>query len=341
MRRALLFVTIAACGAWACGSRSSGSSLPKAGGEADDGAGQLASASSQILMGGDDDGGGFAPEHRANNYDQYSEYGAYGYGGGMYGGGAYGGGAYGGYLYGGYVPYASMANPPQVAPNPYSGIGVTDGGSITGTIRWPHAPPAPASLALSCGATANPTLAIARGGVADTVVYLARVDHGRAVPVATRTIQVGGTVERHGCAFEPIVQVATPLPAPLTVINADAGRVSVLIGKDTKLALDEGTSRTTPLVSGPMRVADDAGAIVPAWVVGVSHPYYTLTDGEGRFRIDDVPAGSYELVAWHAPVVTGVKDGRVIVTAPAEVRRDVVVKATAPTTINLDLPAVK
>jgi hypothetical protein len=29
------------------------------------------------------------------------------------------------------------------------------------------------------------------------------------------------------------------------------------------------------------------------------HPYYTLTDAQGRFTLADVPAGKYELIAWH------------------------------------------
>lgn len=28
------------------------------------------------------------------------------------------------------------------------------------------------------------------------------------------------------------------------------------------------------------------------------HPYYSVTDAEGRFKLDDVPAGNYDLVCW-------------------------------------------
>ena len=71
-------------------------------------------------------------------------------------------------------------------------------------------------------------------------------------------------------------------------------------------------------------------------------PFYRVCKrGDRRFRLDDVPPGAYELVAWHAPVVTGVKDGKVVVTGAAEVRRQVVVKPLAPTTLSLDLPSVR
>ena len=31
----------------------------------------------------------------------------------------------------------------------------------------------------------------------------------------------------------------------------------------------------------------------------VSHPYYAVTDEGGRFQLTDVPAGTYQLIAWH------------------------------------------
>jgi hypothetical protein len=32
------------------------------------------------------------------------------------------------------------------------------------------------------------------------------------------------------------------------------------------------------------------------------HPFYTMTDGDGRYRIDNVPPGTYRLVAWNEGV---------------------------------------
>jgi plastocyanin len=36
-----------------------------------------------------------------------------------------------------------------------------------------------------------------------------------------------------------------------------------------------------------------------AVVVVFDHPYFTEADAEGRFRMDNIPPGTYELVAWH------------------------------------------
>jgi hypothetical protein len=58
-----------------------------------------------------------------------------------------------------------------------------------------------------------------------------------------------------------------------------------------------------------------------AWVVVPPHPYYTLTDEQGRFRLDDVPAGEYTLVVWHPPVVTGLDAKGAPVRTPAIERR--------------------
>jgi hypothetical protein len=36
-----------------------------------------------------------------------------------------------------------------------------------------------------------------------------------------------------------------------------------------------------------------------AFIVVFNHPYYGLTDGDGRYRIDNIPAGTYTVAAWH------------------------------------------
>lgn len=40
-------------------------------------------------------------------------------------------------------------------------------------------------------------------------------------------------------------------------------------------------------------------AYMESWAIAVDNPYYVLTDENGRFSIEDVPPGTYDLRAWH------------------------------------------
>lgn len=40
-------------------------------------------------------------------------------------------------------------------------------------------------------------------------------------------------------------------------------------------------------------------AYMESWALVVDHPYYTITDNEGRFQLIDVPAGTYKVKLWH------------------------------------------
>jgi protocatechuate 3,4-dioxygenase beta subunit len=48
-----------------------------------------------------------------------------------------------------------------------------------------------------------------------------------------------------------------------------------------------------------------------AFIMVFAHRFFAVTDEQGRYRIDGVPAGSYELSAW--------ADGRVRETRPIHV----------------------
>ena len=76
------------------------------------------------------------------------------------------------------------------------------------------------------------------------------------------------------------------------------------------------------------------------------HPYYTVTDADGRYHFDNVPAGDYELVAWH-PNWTIVRSERnpemgipyrLEYAPPYEVSRPVAIRRGQATLANLTLP---
>ncbi len=36
-----------------------------------------------------------------------------------------------------------------------------------------------------------------------------------------------------------------------------------------------------------------------AFILVFSHPFFAITDVEGRYRIDNVPPGNYNVIAWN------------------------------------------
>jgi len=51
--------------------------------------------------------------------------------------------------------------------------------------------------------------------------------------------------------------------------------------------------------SGIVRVFCDIHSHMNAFILVFSHPFFAMTDAEGRYRIENVPPGTYALVAWN------------------------------------------
>ena len=48
-------------------------------------------------------------------------------------------------------------------------------------------------------------------------------------------------------------------------------------------------------------------AFMESWAISVDNPYYVMTDEQGRFSIDNIPPGTYDLRAWHPGIKTVIK----------------------------------
>jgi len=51
--------------------------------------------------------------------------------------------------------------------------------------------------------------------------------------------------------------------------------------------------------AGIVRVFCDIHSHMNAFILVFSHPFFALTDADGRYRIDNVPPGTYALIAWN------------------------------------------
>jgi plastocyanin len=50
---------------------------------------------------------------------------------------------------------------------------------------------------------------------------------------------------------------------------------------------------------GIVRVFCDIHSHMSAFILVFSHPFFAITDVDGRYRIDNVPPGTYNVIAWH------------------------------------------
>jgi hypothetical protein len=313
---------LAAC---ACGTGQRPQLYP-AGSDKDDGYGDLAQQSAHLTTGEGSDAHLFAPRrHRRRDGEPY-------------GGNPYGGATYG-------DPYGSSSDPPSLVPSA-RGIGArasrysaTSGltGAIEGTVTWRGAPPAP--VVTACGAIDHPSVRIGAGSVVGGVlVFIEHVEIGRTMPSYGRPAAVGGTIAKRGCVLAPAAQIVTPLPAGLA-IHGDATAVKLRVtqpGGARPFELQAAGRIVLQAQPGVTRIDADDGSLGAAWVVASDTPYYAITDDRGRFRIDELAAGTYDVTFWRPPLPTA-SDGRLVYGAPVITHRTVTVGGPRPARLDVTL----
>ncbi|MCG8422048.1 MAG: carboxypeptidase-like regulatory domain-containing protein [Proteobacteria bacterium] len=236
----------------------------------------------------------------------------------------------------------------------YRAMHLKAAGGIAGRVTWRRAPTAAVELrtrAAGCPTrVANDTLTRdARGNVSGAVVYLEGIGKGRHgllhPSLGVLDVQLGGVLQQYQCRFIPHVQIVSPIGAMLTLVAGDApvGQWTGMLERSVafRARLSSGSVRRIALNrAGFIEVRDDQTS-ASAWIVVARHPYYTLTDDRGRFRLDDVPPGTYKLVVWHPPVAR-VSSPPARVFTPAAVRtRTVEVRRHKTATVTIRLPAMR
>jgi hypothetical protein len=215
----------------------------------------------------------------------------------------------------------------------YEETTVSNGGSITGTVKFSGELPQPMSFELRrypdpvyCGALSDGsgyrllrTVAIgSQNGLKDVIVTVEGVEKGKPFRLMETKL------EANVCQFIPFVSVMRELH-PLTVTNLDPvshdlqiyerDREHVFIMFHRPALTKSGTSDTIHFTGNRRSVIMQCGmhAYMQGHGLAVENPYYAITGLEGNFEIKDLPAGTYRVKAWHPTL--GEKEQAVTVAA--------------------------
>jgi plastocyanin len=150
------------------------------------------------------------------------------------------------------------------------------------------------------------------------------VNNGKLQDVLVRIVNGGvkgtwptkaGEIEQKDCMYAPRMQ-GVVTGSDLTIKNTDGTMHNVHTYKATEAWFNQGQPKGSDAIKKEM---PDDGMVVKftcdvhpwmhGFVVVTDHPFFAVSKADGTFEIDKVPAGDYDMEAWHSEF--GLKKGHV------------------------------
>jgi hypothetical protein len=241
-----------------------------------------------------------------------------------------------------------------IAQSDYKVISVTDGGTISGTVKWSG--PVPRRLAVPinkdpqiCDPDSKKTADLERlilgpeGGVANTIVYLKNISTGKPLLLPEQRRHL----DQKQCHYIPHI-LLVPQNAVLSMQSSDATLHTVHMDGAATFNLpfpfvNRVTTRTMSTL-GLVHLRCNGGHVwMNAEMMVVPHPYYAVTDESGRFELTDVLPGTYQIVAWHEGWILAGKEQAYDVLTERTVQRPIFTEPKSwekPVTVNASQPSV-
>jgi len=111
---------------------------------------------------------------------------------------------------------------------------------------------------------------------------------------------------QEGCRYSPHV-IAVMVGQPVKFLNPD-GTLHNLhalpkMNEEFNMAMPqfrkEATKTFDKVEVAPFPIKCDVHPWMGAWVSVMNHPFFSVTPPNGLYKIDNLPAGTYEVEAWH------------------------------------------
>jgi plastocyanin len=208
----------------------------------------------------------------------------------------------------------------------YTAFTVVAGGTVSGAVTYAGTAPAPAKLQVTkdvavCGKEGHVDESLVVGankGIKDVVVSIKGVKQGKSMDALGASF----VLDQKVCVYRPHV-VLVPVNKPLKILNSDGILHNIhTYGKKNpakNIAQPKFKKEITETFAQPevIPVKCDVHGWMSAWIVVVDHPYYAVTDADGKFTIADVPAGTYTVEYWQEKLGTQTKQVTVAATGTA------------------------
>ena len=200
-------------------------------------------------------------------------------------------------------------------------------GSLTGSVKYegkvPNLKPIDMAADPNCakkhGSTPqkNEALVLGNGNTLGNVLVYVKsgLPAGKTFPAPKTPV----VMDQKGCHYTPHV-LGVMVGQPFKVLNSDGllHNVHALpkVNKQFNMAMPANRTEATETFTkaeGVFTVKCDVHPWMNAYVGVFAHPFFAVTKPDGAFSIAGLPAGSYEIEAWHEKL--GTKLGKVTVGA--------------------------
>lgn len=113
-------------------------------------------------------------------------------------------------------------------------------------------------------------------------------------------------VDQNGCMYSPHVIVAMK-DQPIKFRNSDGilhnihalPKVNTAFNFAMPGSLTMSPDKAFSKSEDPFRIKCDVHPWMGAWIRIMEHPFYAVTSADGKFTLNNVPAGTYLIEAWH------------------------------------------
>ena len=181
-------------------------------------------------------------------------------------------------------------------------------GSLIGNVKYQGKVPKPKLLKMDadpvCGSShegrvsSESFIVDENMNLKNVLIWFKEVDYDETIE------KTPAIIDQKGCIYNPHV-IGVMKDQKVIIKNSDATlhNIHSMPEKNKqfnfampKVVKEKETSFTT--VEDPFYIKCDVHPWMKSWVLVQNHPYFAVTDENGNYKIDNIPPGTYEVIAW-------------------------------------------